>query len=826
MPIAFSVWDGFSRERGNRRGLTVWYSLYVEPEVVPSAVGPMVRTALLILAIELVVIGWVRWRYRSRARDELAPRGRSAGHERESGSPAKRATNGRASEGGLSGGSMYKSIYVPVDNSDHSNRAVACSVALGKAFSAKLVGCHVYAAKLHDYRFRQMEYTLPEEYIDEVELERQRKIHDSLITMGLKLISDSYLDGMSRLCGESGLAFEPRMMDGKHHIEILKDLAGSQHDLVVIGALGIGRARDSVIGSVCERVARQCDRDVWVVKHVPEPGEPERDTILVGMDGSPQSFGALMTAVDLARTFGKKVEAIAVYDPYLHYSVFNGIVNVLTEQAAKVFRFEEQNQLHEEIIDTGLAQIYQSHLEVGERMGSEAGTAIKKTLLDGKPFQKILDHARKTNPWLIVMGRIGVHSPKDETGLGSNAENVLRAASCDVLLSTRLEVPRLDVRAEETVRWTPEAEARMTHVPDQVKGIARTGVLRLALEKGHSVITNAVIDEAMDRFMPKSASAATKALAEAVALERAKSGPVSMCRACGVTATQSDAVRCTVCGAADFEVISREMIERIAAVEGGLQEETTYDGRKLRWSEEARKGLWTMKNAYQRRRVKARVEKRARMKKLDAITLEFARQVIEEETGAPLEIQVPSPGDVKPAQPAGAAANGGAGSEAKLIARDDRKNPLISTFDWTSEAVQRILRVPAGFMRNKTQERIEELARERAAAAIDLALVEDGIEIGKRMMAEMIANYPTPGKGTAAAADSSGPLRRGLGHGCGSPKRGSKRGPGRQRERLPQRGEPADRTKYVRRPSRGLIGRQRSAEAPARSRRSRGGADA
>ena len=240
----------------------------------------------------------------------------------------------------------------------------------------------------------------------------------------------------------------------------------------MIGALGIGRARDRMIGSVCERVARQSDRDIWVVKHVPEPGEAERDTILVGIDGSPQSFGALMTSIDLARTFGKKVEPLPWTTPYLHYSVFNGIVNVLTEQAAKVFRFEEQNQLHEEIIDTGLAQIYQSHLEVSERMGIEAGIAIKKTLLDGKPFQKILDHARKTNPWLIVMGRIGVHSPKDETELGSNAKNVLRAASCDVLLSTRLEVPRLDVRAEETVRWTPEAEARMTHVPDQVKGIA------------------------------------------------------------------------------------------------------------------------------------------------------------------------------------------------------------------------------------------------------------------------------------------------------------------------------------------------------------------
>ena len=639
---------------------------------------------------------------------------------------------------------MYKSIYVPVDNSDHSNRAVACSIALGKAFSAKLVGCHVYAAKLHDYRFRQMEYTLPEEYIDEVELERQRKIHDSLITMGLKLISDSYLDGMSRRCGEQNIEFEPRMMDGKHHAEILKDVVGSTHDLVVIGALGIGRARDSVIGSVCERVARQSDRDVWVVKHVPEPGEPERDTILVGIDGSPQSFGALMTAIDLARAFGKKVETIAVYDPYLHYSVFNGIVNVLTEQAAKVFRFEEQNQLHEEIIDTGLAQIYQSHLEVAERMANEAGVEIKKTLLDGKPFQKIVDHARKTNPYLIVLGRIGVHSPKDETALGSNVENILRAAPCDVLLSTRLEVPTLDVRAEETIRWTPEAEARMKNVPEQVKGIARTGVLRLALEKGHSVITNAVIDEAMDRFMPKSASAATKALAEAVALERAKAGPVSMCRSCGVAATQSGAVKCTVCGATDFEVISQEMIEKIAEVEGGLEEETTYDGRKLRWSEESRKGLWTMKNAYQRRRVKARVEKRARMMKLDTITLDFARQVIEEETGTPLEIQ-------STATPASAP------GEAKLIARDDKKNPLISTFEWAEDATQRILRVPAGFMRNKTQERVEQLARERSAARIDLGIVEEAIEIGKRIMAETIAAYNANPAAAAKAREAGAP---------------------------------------------------------------------
>ena len=266
--------------------------------------------------------------------------------------------------------------------------------------------------------------------------------------------------------------------------------------------------------------------------------------------------------------------------------------------------------------------------------------------------------------------------------------------------------------------------------------------------------------------MPKSASVATRALAEAVALERAKAGPVSLCRACGVAATQSGAVKCSVCGAADFETVSQEMIEQIAAVEGGLQEETTYDGRKLRWSEDARKGLWTMKNAYQRRRVKARVEKRARMMKLDAITLDFARQVIEDETGTPLEIgRSTAAADVPNSAPAGAGEPPAAGgSEARLIGRDDKKNPLISGFEWTEDATQRIFRVPAGFMRNKTQERIEELARERAAATIDLALVEDGIEFGKKMMAEMISTYSGPGAGATRVPPGAAPAGDGRGY--------------------------------------------------------------
>ncbi|MCE2558337.1 MAG: universal stress protein, partial [Acidobacteria bacterium] len=122
---------------------------------------------------------------------------------------------------------MYKTIYVPVDNSDYSNQAIASAVELGRKFDSTMVGCHVYAASMHDYRFKQMEYTLPDEYLEETELDRQRKIHDSLITMGLELISESYLEPMKAVCDEADLEFEPKMMDGKHHVEIVRDIRES-----------------------------------------------------------------------------------------------------------------------------------------------------------------------------------------------------------------------------------------------------------------------------------------------------------------------------------------------------------------------------------------------------------------------------------------------------------------------------------------------------------------------------------------------------------------------------------------------------------------------
>jgi mono/diheme cytochrome c family protein len=64
VPVAFSVWDGWDRDRGNKRALTAWYHLYIPPADQPSPIAPMARAAGIVLLIELLIVGLARRRAR------------------------------------------------------------------------------------------------------------------------------------------------------------------------------------------------------------------------------------------------------------------------------------------------------------------------------------------------------------------------------------------------------------------------------------------------------------------------------------------------------------------------------------------------------------------------------------------------------------------------------------------------------------------------------------------------------------------------------------------------------------------------------------------
>ena len=410
---------------------------------------------------------------------------------------------------------MFKNIYIPVDNSDYSNACVDVAMELAQDSDAIITASHVYAAKMHDVRFRQMESGLPEEYQDEEELEKQRNIHDQLITKGMEVISDSYLDVPKAKCEEKGIPFVGKSLEGRNWTELVRDIKESPYDLVVMGALGLGAIKDSLIGTVAERVIRRSQKDMLIVKHCPEIHDDVASSgkIVVAVDGSGQSFGGLMTGIDLAKKLNRPLEIISTFDPYFHYAMFNSLTGVLSREASKVFKFEQQEKLHEDIIDKGLAKIYQAHLEISRKVCEEEEMECTIRLLDGKVFEKVLQYAREENPYLLILGRIGVHSAPD-MDIGGNAENLLRLVPCNVLLSSKVFKPPIDLQAEESIEWTAEAKERLKKIPGFVRPMATSAILRYSLERGHSMITSSVITEAVQEILPAGAMQAMSAIGE------------------------------------------------------------------------------------------------------------------------------------------------------------------------------------------------------------------------------------------------------------------------------------------------------------------------
>jgi nucleotide-binding universal stress UspA family protein len=390
-------------------------------------------------------------------------------------------------------------ILVALDASDHANRALEEAVRLAGSAGGTVTGVHAYAAKLHDNRFRQMEGGLPERYRKEQEMEHQRDVHDSLITRGLGIISDSYHDSAAPLCEGAGVTYRRLSPEGKNYRRVVEATATGNYDVLALGALGLGAVPGALVGTVCERVVRRAPIDVLVVRPVDRAlGD---GPLVVGLDGSARSFGAFKTALDLGRRLGAPVHAVAAYDPYFHYVAFNKIADVLSEEAGQTFRFKEQEELHEEIIDAGIAKIYQSHLEVARSVAEAEGVEIVCELLDGKPYQAIARYLEKVGASLLLVGKTGIHADPD-LDIGGNAENLLRMAPCHVWFGLATFTPPLESVARETIAWTEEAEAKMERVPETARAMVRLAILRLAQESGHTVITSALIEEATARFCP------------------------------------------------------------------------------------------------------------------------------------------------------------------------------------------------------------------------------------------------------------------------------------------------------------------------------------
>jgi nucleotide-binding universal stress UspA family protein len=585
---------------------------------------------------------------------------------------------------------VYRSILVAVDSSDHSDRATEVAAALAGLYGAQVTGVHVYAAKLHDLRFRQMEGGLPEQYRQEQELERQRDVHDDLITRGLSIITDSYLDQAEKACLRQGVRFARRSLEGKNYRELVREANGGGYDLLVLGSRGLGAIEGNHLGTVCRRAARRSAIDTLIIK------EPKRrlseGPIVVAVDGSDRAYGGLLTALTLARHWKVPVEVVAAYDPHYHTVAFNRIAGVLSEKASKVFRFKEQEKLHEEIIDSGIARIYESHLKMSETVARDLGAEVTTVLLEGKPHHVIEEHVRRAKASLLVVGKLGIHAD-DGLDIGGNAESLLHGAPCAVLLSERTYRPPLDEVAELTMSWTKEAEGMMEAVPQMVRKMARMGILRYAQERGHTVITGKIVKEVTELMCPVRPE------------KRASETPAA-----------SEPAR-EAQGAADSlpapALADKPPVAPRARAEGGerttqpTDPSTAEQTGPIRWSVEALARLARVPAGFMRDATRQRIEDYALNVGAGEVTLEVAEHRIAQAKQA---MRDGLRDNAARADPHGVPGLSG----------EDAEPPI----PWTDEAEQALLRVPEGFMRNLTRQRVEAFAGRQGKAQVTTEVMD------------------------------------------------------------------------------------------------------
>ena len=239
----------------------------------------------------------------------------------------------------------------------------------------------------------------------------------------------------------------------------------------------------------------------------------------------------------------------------------------------------------------------------------------------------------------------------------------MRNVECAVLLSQQEYQPAVDVMAEASMSWTTEAEQRMQNVPSFVRNMARMSILRYAQERGHTVITERIVEEATAQLMPGHAEEA--------------------------------------------------MQEIVDAYDAGELKSPLGD-KPIRWSDQATLLLRTVEDLSLRGNLSMRAEKKARAEKSATVEAAHIRQFLQDAPVA--ESSLPS----------------------------DQQGQAVDQpeLHWQAAATARLMRVPKGFMRNKSKQRIEHFAVANSLTEITLKTVEAGLAEARKVMQQSMDDAP------------------------------------------------------------------------------------
>lgn len=137
----------------------------------------------------------------------------------------------------------FKKILVPLDGSANANRGLDRAIEIAKESGAEITGFYVFHLPL----VAGLKYT--------------KKMHDEAQEKAVKAIGPAM-----RRVQKAGAAFKYKTGGGHTGSEIVKHAEKGKYDMIIIGARGLGGAKETFLGSTSNYVMHKTKIPVLVVK--------------------------------------------------------------------------------------------------------------------------------------------------------------------------------------------------------------------------------------------------------------------------------------------------------------------------------------------------------------------------------------------------------------------------------------------------------------------------------------------------------------------------------------------------------------------------------
>jgi len=154
---------------------------------------------------------------------------------------------------------LFGKILVPLDGSEHSMRALDIALQLAKKFNSKITLIHVYSVSVRPIVVPEPATFVPT--IPTMAPTEYSRVAEAIRKAGAKILTE----GAEKAKAE-GIEVDTILREGHAVQEIVRTAQEGKFDLIVMGARGLSRIKEIILGSVSDGVIRNAPCPVLVTK--------------------------------------------------------------------------------------------------------------------------------------------------------------------------------------------------------------------------------------------------------------------------------------------------------------------------------------------------------------------------------------------------------------------------------------------------------------------------------------------------------------------------------------------------------------------------------